>query len=405
MVALGVLGVLESLLAIDLAVADSDAVLAALGESRRVRARLDGFDVAAARRLDELARQCPSMFPERAVAEATRVSITQATKGFERAKTLDIVPELGAVLAVGDTTGAHVDVVTRALGDLEPHQRQQLAERGEMLAAAAAMLPRDEFARTVRRHVHQLCADGGLSRLERQKRATRLRTWTDHQTGMWCLHGEYDPETGLQLDRQLQTMLDRLFHNPTPETCPSDPTAKQHYLRALALAALCNGGGSKVRTELTILIDAKTLLDGEHDDTHCDCGLDIDLPIETIRRMACCADIVAPVITAANGINMHLGRQQRQPSRAQRRALRATYQYCAIPGCTIAFDACQIHHLRWWRHLGRTDIENLIPLCHRHHHNVHEDHWSLHLDNHRNLTITKPDRTTLTTGPPKRGAG
>jgi hypothetical protein len=48
-----------------------------------------------------------------------------------------------------------------------------------------------------------------------------------------------------------------------------------------------------------------------------------------------------------------------------------------------------------------TDIDNLLPLCHRHHHRVHEGRWQLALDERRNLTITYPDGNIQTTGPPK----
>ncbi len=276
-----------------------------------------------------------------------------------------------------------------------------------MLAAAAAHLPRDEFARAVRGEVRRVCADDGIDRLHRQRQATSLRSWVDRDTGMWCLHGEFDPETGLTLDRRLTTMIETLFHHATPDTCPTDPLLKQHHLRALALVALTEGRGSRgTRVEFNVLIDAKSLCDGEHDRTFIDCGLDIDLPIETIRRMACTADIIVPIITAADGTSLHLGREQRTANRTQRRALRVIYRRCAIPGCDVAFDKCQIHHLNWWgRDNGHTDIEVMLPLCHKHHHHAHEGGWKLALDPHRNLTITYPDSTTTTTSPPTIRAG
>jgi hypothetical protein len=45
---------------------------------------------------------------------------------------------------------------------------------------------------------------------------------------------------------------------------------------------------------------------------------------------------------------------------------------------------------------------NLLPTCTKHHHLVHEGGWKLALDPRRNLTITYPDGTIMTTGPPKR---
>jgi hypothetical protein len=117
--------------------------------------------------------------------------------------------------------------------------------------------------------------------------------------------------------------------------------------------------------------------------------------------MTCTAEVIVPIIVAADGTALYLGREARVANRAQRRVLRAMYRGCAIPGCEGRFADCTIHHLRWFRRLGGTDIDNLLPLCHRHHHSVHEGGWQLALDARRNLTITYPDGNIMTTGPPK----
>jgi hypothetical protein len=394
-------------LSIDVEVASADraSLLGALNESRRVRARLDRFDIAVAARLAELSSETQVMFPERDVADATRVSLTEASRHFERAKTIEAVPELGQVLDAGQASAGHVDVVTRAMHDLNAVDRQRLAERGDALATAAARQSRDEFAKTVRRHVRQLASGDGVERLERQRRAVRMRTWIDRDTGMWCVRGEFDPERGLILESQLQAKVDQLFHDKTPPECPTDPMSKQQYLRALAFAELLKGSGGKVSTEVMVVIDAPTLIDGAHPDTMMDLGLELDLPVETVRRMACCADVIVPVITAHDGVALYLGRERREPSKAQRRALRAMYHCCAIPGCTVAFDKCQIHHVHWWRRGGLTDIDNLLPICFQHHHCVHEGRWNLRLGTDRSVTVIYPDGSRMTTGPPKRRAG
>ena len=49
-----------------------------------------------------------------------------------------------------------------------------------------------------------------------------------------------------------------------------------------------------------------------------------------------------------------------------------------------------------------TDLDNLLPLCTRHHHDVHDGGWQLKLTPDRHLTITYPDGTTNHTGPPRR---
>ena len=79
--------------------------------------------------------------------------------------------------------------------------------------------------------------------------------------------------------------------------------------------------------------------------------------------------------------------------RTQRRALRAMYRTCGYPGCDVSFDRCDIHHVIEWLRHGSTDLDNLLPLCSRHHHLVHEGHWRITLDTHRVLTVHRPDGT------------
>ena len=76
------------------------------------------------------------------------------------------------------------------------------------------------------------------------------------------------------------------------------------------------------------------------------------------------------------------------------------YRGCAIHGCTVGFDNCEVHHITWFRNGGKSDIDNLAPLCHKHHHLVHEGGWNLALDALRHLTVTFSDGSVMTTGPP-----
>jgi hypothetical protein len=49
---------------------------------------------------------------------------------------------------------------------------------------------------------------------------------------------------------------------------------------------------------------------------------------------------------------------------------------------------------------GSTDVDNLVPLCSRHHHLVHEGGWQLVLEPDRTLTVIRPGGHITTTGPP-----
>jgi hypothetical protein len=190
-----------------------------------------------------------------------------------------------------------------------------------------------------------------------------LKTWVDQVTGMWCVKGEFDPETGARLHQRITSTVEKLFHDAPPDTAPVDAMLKQDHLRALALVALVDGVGSKANgVDMTILIDSATLVDGVHDGSVVDCGLPIELPIDTIRRMACIAE-VTPVIVGADGVKLYMGNTTRLATREQRRALRAMYRTCAIPGCCVSWDRLVIHHVVYYRNRGPTDIVNLLPLC------------------------------------------
>ncbi|MBU3688774.1 MAG: hypothetical protein B7C54_12360 [Acidimicrobiales bacterium mtb01] len=53
---------------------------------------------------------------------------------------------------------------------------------------------------------------------------------------------------------------------------------------------------------------------------------------------------------------------------------------CCTPGCAVKFAHTEPHHLTPWEHGGPTNLDNLVPLCSRHHHTVHEGGIPIRLD-------------------------
>jgi hypothetical protein len=139
-----------------------------------------------------------------------------------------------------------------------------------------------------------------------------------------------------------------------------------------------------------------------------DWGLPVELPATVLLSLYPEAR-VHPVIVRG-GVVLHapgrldLGRTTRLANAAQRRVLRALYPRCALPGCDVRFDHCKIHHVVWWRHGGRTDLANLLPVCVKHHVKIHDHGWHVELGADRTMTVTLPDGTRQTTGPPRRAA-
>jgi hypothetical protein len=137
-----------------------------------------------------------------------------------------------------------------------------------------------------------------------------------------------------------------------------------------------------------------------------DWGLPVEIPPRVLTDLALDPTINADihVVVLRGGIILHasgtldLGRTTRLANRAQRRALRARYPTCVRPGCEVPFHRCDIHHIVWWRHGGRTDLQNLAPLCPHDHTLLHEQGWQLTRDPDGIITITLPDGTTLPDG-------
>ncbi len=173
-------------------------------------------------------------------------------------------------------------------------------------------------------------------------------------------------------------------------------------------SALYAGGPSRFgRAEIVIVLDARQqTVEANDGKAVADWGIPVEIPPKALAELFPHADI-RPVIIA-NGVVVHapgemnLGRTTRLASRAQRRALRALYPTCAIPGCAVAFAHTKPHHVHYWEHGGATDLDNLLPLCSKHHHCAHEGGWKLMLQPDRTLTITHPDHTVHSTGPPLR---
>jgi hypothetical protein len=122
----------------------------------------------------------------------------------------------------------------------------------------------------------------------------------------------------------------------------------------------------------------------------------VPLPPETIRRMCCDADII-PIVLNGHGATTDVGRSRRVATANQRRALRAMYRTCGFPGCDVRYADCEIHHvIEWIKQRGPTNLDNLLPLCNRHHHLVHEGAWHLTLHQDRTVTVHRPDGTLHT---------
>ena len=91
---------------------------------------------------------------------------------------------------------------------------------------------------------------------------------------------------------------------------------------------------------------------------------------ETAERLVCDA---RRLILKPSGRDLVHSSVGRCASYAQQRALHKRSSHCQYPGCTAAREL-EAHHLIAVEHGGKTELDNLILLCPRHHKLLHDHH-------------------------------
>ncbi|HZF31758.1 MAG TPA: DUF222 domain-containing protein, partial [Gammaproteobacteria bacterium] len=121
-----------------------------------------------------------------------------------------------------------------------------------------------------------------------------------------------------------------------------------------------------------------------------------DLPIETVRRLACDCSLVT-IVDDGHGTPLDVGRKHRTISTALRRALQARDRGCVFPGCSRAHYV-DGHHIRHWIDGGETSLENTTLLCTHHHTLLHEGGFTIHRDERGGMYFRRPDGRVMPRG-------
>ncbi len=384
----------EQLEAVDIHALDAGGVIAALRELDRVKGFVSETEHALARRANTLAAAGSGAPADELIGRGGTCSKREAERISRRAEALGSLPAVSGQLGKGRIGTEHADTLAHAAHRLDNEGLMVLQSLDTELATAAAASTPAQFRRYVERVVDQLAADRGLERAARQRNAAALTKGVNAETGMYWLRAEFDPESGARLFRAIDAETAALSKG-SDATSRSVSDHSNLAARALVdLATSSNRASRPGKVELLALVDLETLVSGLRDDSVCEFDDGTDIPVATMRRLACDAHIL-PVVLGGDGVVLDVGRSRRLATDDQRRALRAMYRTCGIGTCDVPFDRCEMHHVdEWGAHEGDTDLNRLIPSCSRHHHLVHEGGWKLTLDpDTRELTITLPDGT------------
>ena len=347
----------------------------------------------------------------------------QARRSLGTAEVLNEMPGLRAAVDSGEVALANAERLADAAQRTDP----ETVDSASDLLAMAKELPPEQFAREASAWAQRHQPDHGHGDWLEKRRRRYLKTWKQ-QDGMVRLDGLLDPETGTRICNRLQGVAEQLRRQdqktaransedsglgpaPSSESGPAadgqtaseglafgdGPADSQSsaasggssggeslrswdQLRADALDLLTSddaevpkvGGGSGGRPKAEIIAVADIgVLTGQNPAGRCEIPGTGPVPPEVLQRIACDAHLTGVIF--ADGKPLYHGSTVRTATAAQWRMLIARDRGCI--GCGAPPEQCQAHHIVPYARSRRTDIDNLVLVCWRCHHNIHDHHW------------------------------
>jgi len=115
---------------------------------------------------------------------------------------------------------------------------------------------------------------------------------------------------------------------------------------------------------------------------------------------AFCCDATMRRVVATGSTLLDYGRSMPTLPKSVRDAVILRDRRCRFPGCRRTVDWCEVHHIRHRVDGGADAIDNCVLLCAHHHHVLHRDGWSAHLEPDGTLAIAGPHDRHWVTRPP-----
>jgi hypothetical protein len=286
-------------------------------------------------------------------------------------------------LEVGLVSSRHAAVIVHAIGQLPSGMgdAQRQAVEASLVAESGRYSP-DQLRRFARRAIEAVEPDQNivdaheneLVRSEEQTAQDRCSlTLHDNGDGTTTGHFTIPALAAAMLGKVIDAMS---APRRMRETSGEDPSFDWRHRRGLAFTELLehlptDHLHNKSAATVVITID-HTVLAGAMKAAGLDTGE--RLSAGEARRLACNAAVL-PAVLSGKSVVLDLGREARLFSPSQRIAAGLRHDTCAASGCERPYAWCELHHRKPWAKGGRTDLDNAIPLCHRHHQWVHDDSY------------------------------
>jgi hypothetical protein len=209
--------------------------------------------------------------------------------------------------------------------------------------------------------------------------------------------GVLDAELDAEANQLLKTAL-RLVESPDVDGEPERSLAQRRHDALADLARFYldhqqTRSGGRHRPHLNVVVDVDTLHGQFVDGTA--------ITPDVVERLLCDSG-VHRVLAKGRSTILDLGMTTRTVTAALWVALVARDQHCRFPGCDRPSHWCDGHHVTWVSKNGPTNLANLVMLCSRHHHLLHQRGWHATLALDGTFTAQFPDGRTRTSHPPGR---
>ncbi|MEV6907382.1 DUF222 domain-containing protein [Amycolatopsis sp. NPDC051071] len=302
------------------------------------------------------------------------------TRGVDGTEVPASAPATAAAAAEGAVGEQHIDVILEILRRIPPEVPQVKREGAEkILADLARSGGPKEIAEAGTDLLARLDPDGKEPKDPEPAEPRRAMFIERRKDGFWKVSGLLDEETGARTAAALDAYATRRpvdeFGQADHRTLPQRRGDAWAELLDLAIACPDQPGTSGYRTMVQVTVGLDVLKSGVGK-----ACLDFvgELTAREARMMACDC-VMVPVVLSAAGEPLDVGRLRRFVTPGQRRALNVRDRGCSFPGCHRLPKHCHAHHVRHWADGGRTDLRNLVLLCHFHHRLIHHGDWDVQI--------------------------
>ena len=330
-------------------------------------------------------------------------SRSEARRRLVVAETLDEMPQVRSAVEAGEVSLTNAERLARAAKRTAPESVDAAAG---LLDQARDMSP-DRFAREVDAWTQSQQDDHGHGDYlaQRQQRYLKIRRDRDKIR----IDGQYDLEAGTRIGARLQRLAEALRRQDDQAARNGDGGGtggggrrSWDQLQADALDQLASGSvgsddgsgsGGRPKAEVIVVADIGVLT-GEDPSGRCEIPGAGPVPPAVLERIACDAELTG--VLFSDGKPLFHGATTRTASKAQRRMLTARDGGCI--GCGAEPRWCQAHHIIPYAQSRRTDIDNLVLVCWKCHHNIHDHNWQI--THHYGKPALKPPDRPRSPSPP-----